>query len=258
MILADNPRGKRHLALSLRLFQNTSGEAMHGIDGGSAPLRAHVTERANFGRLSVMHPTFYSFRRCPYAMRARLALVASKCRVELREVVLREKPAAFLAASPSATVPCLVTEEMVLDESLDIMVWALQQQDPDGWLQMPNAGWSWIARADGPFKRALDRTKYATRYPDTDPEAQRALAGEFLADLDVQIETWIFDGPTLADFAILPFVRQFAFIDKARFDEQPWPALQAWLERFLTSETFGAIMQKYPQWSRNDAPIFFP
>ncbi|MBU2487130.1 MAG: glutathione S-transferase N-terminal domain-containing protein, partial [Alphaproteobacteria bacterium] len=112
-----------------------------------------------------MKPVLYSFRRCPYAMRARLAVASAGVEVELREILLRDKPAAFLAASPSATVPCLVTDSGVIDESLDVMLWALTQNDPEGWLQMPEAGHDWITRADGPFKQALDRTKYANRYP---------------------------------------------------------------------------------------------
>lgn len=205
-----------------------------------------------------MTPLLYSFRRCPYAMRARLAIASSGLRVELREVVLRDKPQAFLDTSPSATVPCLVTGEAVIDESLDIMIWALQQADLEAWLAMPDAGWDWIKRSDGPFKSALDRTKYATRYPDCDAKEERAKASEFLSDLNAQIGDWIFDAPSLADYAILPFIRQFAFIDKAWFDAQPWPALQAWLERFLESDRFAAIMPKYKQWQPEDAPLIFP
>ncbi|MGB0504626.1 MAG: glutathione S-transferase [Pikeienuella sp.] len=204
-----------------------------------------------------MTPILYSFRRCPYAIRARLALASAGQQVTLREIVLRDKAEAFLEASPSATVPCLVAEE-VLDESLDVMRWALAARDPEGWLDMPDEGWSWIERADGPFKNALDRTKYAVRYPDVDAGEQRALAGVFLADLDAQIDEWIFDRATIADYAILPFVRQFAFIDKAWFDAQPWPALQGWLERFLASKRFLSVMQKYPKWVEGDAITVFP
>ncbi|PCJ07540.1 MAG: glutathione S-transferase [Rhodobacteraceae bacterium] len=205
-----------------------------------------------------MTPILYSFRRCPFAMRARLALASSGQQVALREVVLRDKPEAFLAASPTATVPCLVCGGAVIDESLDIMTWALSQSDPEGWLQMPKDGWDWIARADGPFKTALDRTKYASRYPGLDPAMQRALAGEYLAELNQKIDQWIFEQPSLADFAILPFVRQFAFIDKAWFDAQPWPNLQAWLESFLISERFLTIMSKYPRWADGDEVVSFP
>lgn len=220
-------------------------------------------------------PVLYSFRRCPYAIRVRLAIAVSGVDVELREVVLRDKPRAFLEASPSATVPCLVTagraggdatgvpggqpEPRVIDESLDIMIWALQQNDQEAWLDMPDAGREWIARCDGPFKRALDRTKYAPRYPDADPEIERERAHGFLSDLDLVLDgDWIFGRPTLADFAILPFVRQFAFIDKQRFDARPWPRLHPWLDRFLGSTRFESVMRKYPQWHHGDKPPPFP
>ncbi|GAA6193782.1 glutathione S-transferase [Phaeobacter sp. NW0010-22] len=205
-----------------------------------------------------MTPILYSFRRCPYAMRARLALASSGIEVALREIVLRDKPAAFLETSPSGTVPCLKVGGVVIDESLDVMVWALGQQDPEGWCDMPDAGWAWIERADGPFKHALDRTKYATRYPDQDADTHRAAAAAFLKGLDAQIGDWIFDRPTLADYAILPFVRQFAFIDKTWFDAQPWPDLQRWLELFLVSDRFKAIMTKYPAWEPDTAVVTFP
>ncbi|SOE18800.1 glutathione S-transferase [Hoeflea halophila] len=203
-------------------------------------------------------PVFYSFRRCPYAIRARLALASAGLDVELREVVLRDKPMAFLEASPSATVPCLVTSDGVLDESLDVMIWALKQNDPEGWLNMPEAGFDWIARTDGPFKHALDRTKYANRYPGVDAASQRDIAADFLAELDAAMGEWIFEKASLADFAILPFVRQFAFVDKDWFDAQPWPKLQGWLKRFLASERFAHVMMKYPQWQPGDAAVTFP
>ncbi|MCG6901853.1 MAG: glutathione S-transferase [Rhodobacter sp.] len=206
-------------------------------------------------------PVLYSFRRCPYAIRARLALSGSGQKVELREILLRDKPAEFLAVSPSATVPCLADGPAVLDESLDIMLWALARNDPAGWLDMPDAGHALIADADGPFKMALDRTKYATRYPDEDPEVNRARAHEFLHRLDGRLggNPWLFGAkPALADFAILPFVRQFAFIDKARFDAEDWPGLHRWLAAFLGSDLFAKVMAKYPVWHNGDAPITFP
>lgn len=205
-----------------------------------------------------MTPILYSFRRCPYAMRARIALRQAGMRVELREIVLRDKPQAFLDVSPSASVPCLVGEK-VLDESLDIMHWALEQNDPDGWLDMPEDWRGWVERNDGPFKQALDRTKYETRYPGTDPHEQRKLACVYLADLDQQLQKgWLFGKPTLADYAILPFVRQFAFIDKDWFDQQAWPNLQSWLEEFLISDHFTGMMEKYAQWHEGDDPVYFP
>lgn len=205
-----------------------------------------------------MVPVVYTFRRCPYAMRARLALLVSGVQVELREIRLGNKPLAFLEASPSATVPCLLTQDQTIDESLDIMQWALAQNDPDGWLDMPVLGNDLIARFDGPFKEALDRTKYASRFPQEDPEAHRAIAIAFLTDLDQQIHGWIFGKPTLVDFAILPFVRQFAFIDKDWFDTQPWLELHAWLERFLASDLFDRIMPKLDPWQAGQTAVIFP
>lgn len=206
------------------------------------------------------HPILWSFRRCPYAMRARLALLASGLQVELREILLREKPADFLATSPSATVPALRLPDRVIDESLDIMIWALEQQDPRGLLQMPEAGWQLITRNDGPFKTALDHTKYAVRYPDLDPAAERAKAAAYLYDLDAQLsgQSALFgDDWRLADLAILPFVRQFANCDRPWFDAQPWPNLILWLERFTQSEDFRRVMVKFPQWHPEDAPLWF-
>lgn len=205
-----------------------------------------------------MTPILYSFRRCPYAIRARLALASSGVQVALREILLRNKLAAFLAASPSATVPCLVTRGGVIDESLDIMLWALRQSDPEDWLDMPETGQAWIARIDGPFKHALDRVKYASRYPNDDPQAHLADACADLAALDTALDAWLFDRPTLADYAMLPFIRQFALIDKPWFDAQPWPRLHAWLSRFLASERFAAVMDKHAAWSEGDAPRLFP
>lgn len=189
-------------------------------------------------------------------MRARLAVLSSGVRVELREILLRDKPAAFLAASPSATVPCLVTDAGVMDESLDVMIWALGQNDPEGWLDMPTKGNAWIARADGPFKKALDRVKYASRYEAAEVAAARAEADVFLTDIEAAMDLWLFDRPSLADYALLPFVRQFAFIDKGWFDAQPWPRIHAWLARFLASDRFGAIMEKRPVWDDGAFPIY--
>lgn len=208
--------------------------------------------------MNKIQPVLYSFRRCPYAMRARLAVLSSGVRVELREILLRDKPQAFLDTSPSGTVPVLAANDLVIDESLDIMFWALQQSDPAGWLDMPQDGHALIATIDGPFKSALDRTKYATRYPDEDPTKHRAVAADFLTELDQQINGHIFGKPTLADFAILPFVRQFAFIDKPWFDAQPWPNIHVWLTAFLTSDAFTQIMPKFPLWKPGDAPLCFP
>lgn len=206
------------------------------------------------------HPILWSFRRCPYAMRARLAVLGAGLKVELREIVLREKPQAFLDTSPSATVPALRLGDRVLDESLDIMIWALRQHDPQHLLDMPDEGWQLIARNDGPFKAALDHTKYAVRYPELDPRAERAKAAAVLDDLNARLKgkPALFGArDTIADLAILPFLRQFAHIDRAWFAAQPWPGLQAYLDRFITSDAFARIMPKYAPWVPGAAPVWF-
>ena len=206
------------------------------------------------------HPILWSFRRCPYAIRARLAVQSAGLRVELREILLRDKPDAFLDTSPSATVPALRLSDRVLDESLDIMIWALKQSDPMGLLDMPEEGWDLIADNDGPFKAALDHTKYATRFPDLDPEEERARAGTYLAALDARLagKDWLFGArPTIADLALLPFVRQFANIDRPRFDAEGWTNLNGWLDRFLESDAFSGVMPKFTPWKTGDAPFWF-
>ncbi|MEO0701431.1 MAG: glutathione S-transferase [Pseudomonadota bacterium] len=199
-----------------------------------------------------MQPILWSFRRCPYAMRARLALDVAQIRLEHREILLRDKPQAFLQASPKGTVPVLQIGERVIDESLDVMRWALAQNDPEGWLQMPDAGWDLIARTDGPFKTALDRYKYANRFEGANSTEERDKAALFLHELDERLTTtpWLFgQTPRIADMAILPFIRQYANTDRPWFDAQDWPALIPWLDRFLTSPRFIRIMEKHPLWA---------
>jgi glutathione S-transferase len=204
-------------------------------------------------------PILYSFRRCPYAMRARLALLSAGIRVELREIVLRDKAPEFLETSPSGTVPCLKTDKKTIDESLHIMAWALAQNDPETLLQQPPEGYELMAQCDGPFKHALERTKYKTRYPNENPENHLKTATEFLTNLDKQLAPNLFgDSLKLADIAILPFVRQFAHIDQTWFYAQPWPNLINWLDRFKASDNFATIMQKYPKWETGDQPVYFP
>jgi len=206
-------------------------------------------------------PILWSFRRCPYAMRARLAISVSGMQVQLREIVLRSKPDAFLVTSPSATVPCLKFDKGVIDESFDIMLWALGQNDPEAWLDMADQGHSLIETSDGPFKTSLDRYKYASRHPDGDALVERAKAAEFLTNLNLMLDgqAWLFGGnPTLADMAILPFVRQFAHVDLDWFLQQPWPHLITWLNAFKSSPRFLGIMSKYTPWTEDDEPVIFP
>ncbi|WP_421990407.1 glutathione S-transferase [Qipengyuania sp.] len=195
-------------------------------------------------------PILYSFRRCPYAMRARMALSVSDAQYEHREVVLRDKPPQMLEASPKGTVPVLVGENgEVLEESLDVMRWALGQSDPEGWLDRDDP--ALIEANDGPFKHHLDRYKYATRYDDVDPEEHRAAALDILRTLEERLEAGAYlcgEQRGFADIAIFPFIRQFANADRAWFDVQDLPNLQAWLEGLITSDLFTGVMQKHPQW----------
>lgn len=206
-------------------------------------------------------PVLYSFRRCPYAMRARMALLVSDTPVRLREVVLRDKPEEMIAASSKATVPVLVLPDgKVVDESLAIMHWALRRNDPQGWLQESEAEAQLIAEADGPFKHHLDRYKYPVRYENVDPDEHRAGGLQFLEKLEGLIgQSGQLTGarPRLADYAIFPFVRQFANNDRGWFDSLPLPALQAWLADHLASPLFAITMKKYPQWQSGDEePVF--
>ena len=207
----------------------------------------------------------YSFRRCPYAMRARMALWVAGIAVELREVKLADKPPELADASPKATVPVLVTHEGVIDESIAIMRWALSMNDPQGWLSGDDA--ALIARNDGPFKHHLDRYKYPVRYPDENEGDEAAFSlhhrSEGLAilqQLDTRLagrEQLCGERPTLADIALFPFIRQFANTDRAWFDAQDIPHLQPWLECHLASDLFKAIMPKFAPWKAGDEPILF-
>ena len=188
----------------------------------------------------------YSFRRCPYAMRARMALRYSGVPLSIVEVSLKAKPAEMLAASPKGTVPVLVCADgSVIEQSLDIMHWALARHDPDNWLQPGCA--ALIEDNDTRFKVLLDRYKYAIRYPEHPMEYYRAQGAEFLQRLeDVLARSPYLAGPALsmADVALAPFVRQFAHVDRDWFEQAPYPRLNAWLERFLASELFSSVMKK--------------
>jgi glutathione S-transferase len=204
-------------------------------------------------------PILYSFRRCPYAMRARLALVVSGTQCELREVKLAAKPEAMLDASPKGTVPVLVLPDgRVIDESLDIMRWALGVNDPEGWLARDDA--ALIARNDGPFKRDLDRYKYPDRHG-ADPLIHRANGLAFLNELEERLAgagQLCEEVRGLADAAIMPFVRQFAAVDRKWFDAQPIPHVQSWLTHHVNSPLFEAVMVRMQPWVHGDEPVTWP
>ncbi|MEL7447394.1 MAG: glutathione S-transferase [Pseudomonadota bacterium] len=205
-------------------------------------------------------PTLYSFRRCPYAMRARLALWVAGVTVELREVKLANKPPELFEASPKATVPVLVLNDgTVIEESEDIMRWALGQNDPEGWLAGDDE--ALIARNDGAFKHHLDRYKYPSRYESEDDSIDHRAEGlAILRDLDSQLtqeEQLRGKTRTMADIALFPFIRQFANTDRAWFDAQDIPHLHKWLEAHLASDIFKAIMPKFTPWKAGDEVILF-
>jgi len=206
--------------------------------------------------MSTALPALYSFRRCPYAIRARLALAHAGLACELREVNLRAKPQALLDASPKGTVPVLVLQSgTVIEQSLEVMLHALRANDPDAWLA-PTSGrledmLVLIERNDGFFKQALDRCKYPERYSAEEVNQAQTDALTWLADLDAQLADtgYLFgQNPSLADMALRPFVRQYARIDEAQWAEQPWPHLQDWLQRWIDSALFAEVMEIYPGW----------
>lgn len=203
-------------------------------------------------------PVLYSFRRCPYAMRARLAIAVSNTPCLLREVKLSAKPAAMLAASPKGTVPVLVLADgKVIEESLDIMRWALGQRDPERWLEGDDP--ALIERNDVPFKHDLDRYKYPERFG-VDALRHRAAGMDFLRELDDRLRTaGQLCGParSIADAAIMPFVRQFAAVDYAWFSDQSLHRLKAWLAGHVASDLFEMIMLRVPPWSPGDPLLRF-
>ena len=204
-------------------------------------------------------PILYSFRRCPYAIRARLALAISDTPYMLREVHLARKPAAMLAASAKGTVPVLVLADgTVIDESLSIMCWALARNDPEGWLERQDA--NLIARNDGAFKYDLDRYKYPDRHQ-SDALVHHQRGVEFLRLLDARLSaSGQMCGATrgLADAAIIPFVRQFAAVDPQRFAALPIPHVQIWLADHLASPLFAAVMARADPWSSGDPKTALP
>ena len=213
-------------------------------------------------------PILWSFRRCPYAMRARLAIQSSGAVVYLREILLRDKPEEFIADSAKATVPVLrLPDGTVIDESLDVMRWALSQDDPEDWQAVlttsPEESAAFLEELDGSFKSALDRYKYASRYDHGAEETlhHRRIGEDFLARINAKLN----DQPYLSgnkqgflDFASLPFIRQFRIADPDWFDQQDWPHLHPWLHHFLQSERFLSVMKKYAPWKETGGDGIWP
>lgn len=211
-------------------------------------------------------PVLYSFRRCPYAMRARMALWVSRSPVVLREVVLASKPPELLTASAKATVPVLVLPDgRVIDESYDIMKWALARCDPDGWLDVdPIAADALIDRNDYEFKPNLDQYKYPQRFPAQSAQASREAGRHagmtYLQTLDglCARQPFLFgDRLSIVDVAVAPFVRQFAQVDPAWFESSAGQRLNDWLAHFTASTLFLSVMRKYPRWTPHDRATVF-
>lgn len=202
----------------------------------------------------------YSFRRCPYAMRVRLGLVLSNKSVQLREIILKHKPEAMLKASPKGTVPVLIEKDgHVIDESLDIMKWALEGS------QLLNSATSTmhllIKENDEVFKGWLDKYKYADRYPEHSEVYYREQGEIFLEKLERQLANsnrLFSDGYSFSDLAILPFIRQFAFVDIDWFNQSKYQHVRDWLTTFIDSELFLSIMKKYPTWLESNQEVSFP
>jgi glutathione S-transferase len=195
-----------------------------------------------------------------------MAIRSSGLTVALREVELKAMPAALLACSPKGTVPVLVLPAgRVIEESRDIMDWALAQSDPQGWLPVTDVARNEVGALlnenDNVFKADLDHYKYAVRYPEHPAEHYRARGERFLAKLETRLTRHpclLGEQTGLADIGIFPFVRQFAFVDKDWFDAAPYPRLQHWLTRLLDSDHFTGVMQKYPPWCEGDDVTLFP
>lgn len=198
-------------------------------------------------------PILYSYRRCPYAMRARMALKYADIQYEHREIELRNKPQSMLAISPKGTVPVLVADSLVLEQSMDIMHWALAQSDIDKWAAVDEqVAQVWIERNDGPFKTLLDHYKYPNRHPELRQEEmlKRAIEVMLLPMDEALKEQQYLMGNRLSyiDVAIFPFIRQFAMVDPYRFTSLSLTHLQSWLDQQLQSELFSSVMQKHPSW----------
>ena len=194
-------------------------------------------------------PILYSFRRCPYAMRARMSIVRAGLVCEHREVILRDRPEHMMEISPKGTVPVmLLSNGQVIEESLEIMQYAAN------WT-LADLDSHWVNRNDNEFKFHLDRYKYPNRYDDVDALEQRDLAKKYLDDLDLLLLETL---PIELNDALFPFVRQFANHDREWFDKQQWDNLGQWLADNLSSQEFKICMRKYPQWFTGDAPVNFP
>lgn len=210
------------------------------------------------------YPRLYSFRRCPYAMRARLGLLFAGLQVELREITLKNKPPQMLVISPKGTVPVLqLLNGTVIEESREIMTWALEQQDAQGLLAaqtLPQAN-TLIDKNDNEFKYWLDRYKYADRHLEMSQAEYRQRGEAFLQILEellIKNSYLLGERITIADIGIMPFVRQFAHVNRKVFYDLPYPNLQHWLQDWLNHPLFLQAMTKFAPWQEKDDVVVFP
>ncbi|MGM8886668.1 glutathione S-transferase [Psychrobacter sp. 1U2] len=214
--------------------------------------------------MTYLSPRLYSFRRCPYAMRARLSLLFAEVPVELREIVLKNKPSQMLAISPKGTVPVLqLNEGRVIEESREIMIWALEQGDRQGLLdaKIIKQANDLLDKNDHEFKHWLDRYKYADRYPEMSQAEYRERGEVFLQMLETLLNKNAYllgDSTSIADIGIMPFVRQFAHVDREVFYGLPYPKLQKWLQYWLEHPLFKQAMTKFDLWQEGDKVTIFP
>ena len=197
----------------------------------------------------LIRPRLYTYRRCPYAIRSRLALYQAKIDYESIEISLKDKPIDFLALSPKGTVPVLVdNNEKVIEESLEIMIWALNKSDPDNWiLNDNNLSQELIYENDFSFKKNLDRYKYADRFPEHPKEYYRAQCELFINVLNEKLKSKNYlmaEKISLADVAIFPFIRQFSLVDEDWFLNSKYRELKKWLQNFIESQMFKDVMKK--------------
>ena len=210
------------------------------------------------------YPCLYSFRRCPYAMRARLGILFAELQVELREITLKNKPPQMLAISPKGTVPVLqLLDGTVIEESREIMIWALAQRDSQGLLNAETLleANELIDKNDNEFKYWLDRYKYSDRHLEMSQTEYRQKGEAFLQLLEELLTKnpyLLGKSVTLADIGIVPFVRQFAHVDRDIFYDLPYPNLQHWLQDWLSHPLFLQAMTKFQPWQENDDVVVFP
>lgn len=211
-------------------------------------------------------PILYSLRQCPYAMRARMGLLLAKQPVILRDIVMKNIPDEMLVASPKGTVPVLVlNDSSVIDESIDIMLWALNKNDPMNLLYHHQANsYSNIIELikcnDNEFVQVLNKYKAAARYHDVDEATCRQQCENYIVYYEqclTEHDYLIGDTSSLADYAVLPFIRQFSRVDRKWFTQAPYPKLQRWLERHYKNPIFAKAMTKYPQWLDSKESVLF-